>query len=66
VEENELHFMFTTDLPKQDPICSYLVATGKVDDECYRMHVVVNSNEYNKEYRRSDVLKELKSKIFSF
>jgi len=54
---------FTTDLPKQDPICSYLVATGKVDDECYRMHVVVNSNEYNKEYRRSDVLKELKSKM---
>lgn len=54
---------FTTDLPKQDPICSYLVATGKVDDECYRMHVVVNSNEYNKEYRRSDVLRELKSKM---
>lgn len=34
---------FTTDLPKQDPICSYLVATGKVGEECYRMHVVVNS-----------------------
>ena len=51
---------FTTDLPKQDPICSYLVATGKVDDECYRMHVVVNSQEYSKEYRKSDVLKELK------
>jgi hypothetical protein len=52
---------FTTDLPKQDPICSYLVATGKVDDECYRMHVVVNSKEYSKEYRKSEVLKELKS-----
>ena len=51
---------FTTDLPKQDPICSYLVATGKVESECYRMHVVVNSREYNKEYRKSDVLKELK------
>jgi hypothetical protein len=51
---------FTTDLPKQDPICSYLVATGKVENECYRMHVVVNSREYNKEYRKSDVLKELK------
>ena len=51
---------FTTDLPKQDPICSYLVATGKVEDECYRMHVVVNSQEYSKEYRKSDVLKELK------
>ena len=52
---------FTTDLPKQDPICSYLVATGKVDDECYRMHVVVNSKEYSKEYRKSEVLKELKN-----
>ena len=51
---------FTTDLPKQDPICSYLVATGKVEDECYRMHVVVNSQEYSKEYRKSEVLKELK------
>lgn len=53
---------FTTDLPKQEPICSYLVATGKVEDECYRMHVVVNSQEYSKEYRKSEVLKELKSK----
>ena len=53
---------FTTDLPKQDPICSYLVATGKVEEECYRMHVVVNSQEYSKEYRKSEVLKELKSK----
>ena len=52
---------FTTDLPKNNPICSYLVATGKVSGECYRMHVVVNSQEYNKEYRNSDVLKELKS-----
>ena len=34
---------FTTDLPKNDPICSYLVATGRVGRECYRMHVVVNS-----------------------
>ena len=51
---------FTTDLPKQDPICSYLVATGKVENECYRMHVVVNSREYNNLYRSSDILKELK------
>lgn len=51
---------FTTDLPKQDPICSYLVATGKVGEDFYRMHVVVNSQEYNKEYRKSDVLKQLK------
>lgn len=56
---------FTTDLPKQDPICSYLVATGKVDDECYRMHVVVNSQEYNKVYRKSEVLKYLKSNMNS-
>ena len=34
---------FTTDLPKNDPLCSYLVATGRVGKECYRMHVVVNS-----------------------
>jgi hypothetical protein len=52
---------FTTDLPKQDPICSYLVATGKIEDEVYRMHVVVNSQEYNKIYRKSEVLKYLKS-----
>lgn len=54
---------FTTDLPKQDPICSYLVATGKIEEECYRMHVVVNSTEYNKEYRKSEVLKYLKSNM---
>lgn len=51
---------FTTDLPKNDPICTYLVATGKVEDECYRMHVVINFNEYSKEYRKSDVLYRLK------
>lgn len=51
---------FTTDLPKQDPICTYLVATGKIDEECYRMHVVVNSKEYNAEYRNSQVLHRLK------
>ena len=48
---------FTTDLPKNDPLCSYLVATGRVDKECYRMHVVVNSQEYSKQYRLSEVLK---------
>ena len=51
---------FTTDLPKNDPLCSYLVATGRVDEECYRMHVVVNAQEYSKQYRKSDVLKTLK------
>lgn len=51
---------FTTDLPKNNPICTYLVATGKINDECYRMHVVVNAQEYNNQYRNSDVLKELK------
>ena len=29
------------------------------------MHVVVNSQEYNKEYRKSEVLKLLKSKMDS-
>ena len=57
---------FTTDLPKQDPICSYLVATGKIESQCYRMHVVVNSKEYSKEYRKSEVLKELKSGQLQF
>jgi hypothetical protein len=52
---------FTTDLPKNNPICTYLVATGKINDECYRMHVVVNAQEYNNQYRNSDVLKELKN-----
>ena len=52
---------FTTDLPKNDPLCSYLVATGRVDDECYRMHVVVNAREYSKQYRQSDVLKQLRT-----
>ena len=54
---------FTTDLPKNDPICSYLVATGKVGDEAYRMHVVVNALEYNQMYRKSEVLRDLKSKM---
>ena len=51
---------FTTDLPKCDPLCSYLVATGRVEEECYRMHVAVNSQEYSKQYRKSEILKELK------
>jgi hypothetical protein len=52
---------FTTDLPKNAPLCSYLVATGKVEGECYRMHVVVNSREYSRLYRQSDVLKGLRA-----
>ena len=51
---------FTTDLPKNDPLCSYLVATGRVGKECYRMHVVVNSQEYSKQYRQSEVLRQLR------
>jgi len=51
---------FTTDLPKNDPICTYLVANGTGESSQYRMHVVVNSNEYNKLYRNSETLKELK------
>ena len=64
---------FTTDLPKNDPLCSYLVATGRVGRECFRMHVVVNSQgkpstsffhtfiEYSKEYRNSETLKILRN-----
>jgi hypothetical protein len=51
---------FTTDLPKNDPLCSYLVATGRVGKDCFRMHVVVNSREYSKQYRQSEVLKSLR------
>ena len=32
---------FTTDLPKKNPQVKYLVATGKLNSHCYRMHVVV-------------------------
>ena len=52
---------FTTDLPKNAPLCSYLVATGRVGGECYRMHVVVNSREYSTLYRQSEVLKGLRA-----
>ena len=52
---------FTTDLPKNSPLCSYLVATGRVGTDCFRMHVVVNSKEYSNQYRQSEVLKELRA-----
>ena len=51
---------FTTDLPKNSPLCSYLVATGRVDKECFRMHVVVLAREYSYKYRQSEVLKGLR------
>jgi hypothetical protein len=57
---------FTTDLPKQDPIGSYLVATGKIEDECYRMHVVVNSQEYSKDYRKPETLRRLKAEQIAY
>lgn len=55
---------FTTDLPKNSPLCSYLVATGRVGKDCYRMHVVVNSKEYSTLYRQSEVLKGLRANSF--
>ena len=57
---------FTTDLPKQDPIGSYLVATGKIEHECYRMHVVVNSQEYSIEYRKPETLRRLKAEQIAY
>ena len=54
---------FTTDLPKNDPICTYLVSSSRVSQASFRMHVVTNSKEYNKEYRNSDILKQLKMGI---
>lgn len=54
---------FTTDLPKNDPICSYLVAKSTDSDNnlSFRMHVVVNSQEYSVRYRNPDILKKLRS-----
>lgn len=39
---------FTTDLPKINPQVKYLVATGKLKNSCYRMHVVVLASRYNR------------------
>jgi hypothetical protein len=37
---------FVTNLPKQKPQVTYLVATGKLGQSCYRMHIVF----YNKNF----------------
>lgn len=35
---------FTTDLPKNNPLCTYLVASAKYENEMFRMHVVTLSS----------------------
>lgn len=49
---------FTTDLPKNDPLCTYLVATGLDSSKkgFFRMHAVSLAEEYSPEYRLSEVL----------
>lgn len=62
---------FTTDLPKKNPLCTYLVAGAAFDRLQLRMHVVafakgrdtnslISSIEYSIKYRKPDVLKHLR------
>ncbi|CDW80376.1 UNKNOWN [Stylonychia lemnae] len=43
---------FTTDLPKNNPLCTYLVASAKYDSELLRMHVVALSSGNQLKRRR--------------
>ena len=61
---------FTTDLPKKNPLCTYLVAGAAFDRLQLRMHVVafakgiysshLKNLEYSIKYRKPDVLKHLR------
>eukprot|EP00347_Sterkiella_histriomuscorum_P006834 403351254 len=53
---------FVTDLPKHYPISRYLVAKTKNGDETYFMHSVILRDEYHNDYRRPEILRQLKSK----
>lgn len=46
---------FTTNLPKNAPLTTYLVATGKDDLQCFRMHAVVMATDYSREHTVKDV-----------
>ena len=37
---------FVTNLPKQNPKVTYLVATGKLGQSCFRMHIVYYKEDY--------------------
>jgi hypothetical protein len=37
---------FLTPLPKQNPRVTYLVATGKLGQSCYRMHIVAYESSF--------------------
>eukprot|EP00347_Sterkiella_histriomuscorum_P005591 403356026 len=52
---------FTTDLPKNNPLSTYLVASAKYEDVQLRMHVVTLSTEYSDLYRQPDILKNLRN-----
>lgn len=49
---------FTTNLPKIDPQVKYLVASGKLGSQCFRMHVVVLAHEFS----RNDTLSQVNVK----
>jgi hypothetical protein len=61
---------FTTDLPKKNPVCTYLVAGAAYEKVQLRMHVVALAKgmifyihlflEYSTKYREPDVLKHLR------
>lgn len=52
---------FTTDLPKINPQVKYLVATGKLNKVCYRMHVVVLASKYDRKDSAAKVQDLMKS-----
>lgn len=51
---------FTTDLPKHDRLCTYLVAKTTSGMQQFRMHVVASALEYSQEYRNPEVLKAIR------
>lgn len=62
---------FTTDLPKKNPLCTYLVAGAAFDNTQLRMHVVCFAKcmsscevkvfvEYSVKYRNPEILKHLR------
>lgn len=50
---------FTTQIPKDNPVSTYLVATGKdsKSGKSYRMHVVVESKDYHMSHSLADAIR---------
>lgn len=51
---------FTTDLPKNNPQVKYLVASGRLKNTCYRMHVVALASKYDRRHTLSQVSEIMK------